>query len=107
MSKKSVIAPVESSSNQIAEVKIKSTPVMERRYMLLGERPLNVKSKQGSIVLDILAGSTDPLTIEEIAAVAEEKGLKAVGGVTPSVRYHLHHLTKDGVTTVTNPTITL
>lgn len=100
MSKKITNPTVETTN----EVSTKVTPVNERKYALSVDRP-QVKSKQASIVLDILAASSEPLTIDEIAPIASDKGLKAVGGVAPSVRYHLHMLTKDNVTHVTNPTI--
>ena len=86
---------------------IRNTAVNERKYKLAVERPQGIKSKQASIVLDILAASSEPLTINEIAPIAAEKGLTAVGGVAPSVRYHLHHFTKDGITEVVNPTFVL
>jgi len=86
---------------------IRATAVNERKYKLAVERPQGIKSKQASIVLDILAASAEPLTIKEIAPVAASKGLNAIGGVEPSVRYHLHHLTKGGITEVVNPTFVL
>jgi hypothetical protein len=108
MSKKNIATEtiVETAAPTVAPT-IKNTPVMERKFKLAVERPQNLKSKQASIVLDVLCASEDPMSISEIAPIAESKGLTAVGGVLPSVRYHLHHLTKDGVTEVVNPTITM
>lgn len=89
-----------------AEPVIRTTPVNERQYKIKGDKPA-LKSKQASIVLDILAASEGPMTIKQIAPIAGEKGLLAVGGIEPSVRYHLHHLTKAGITEVKNPTIVI
>jgi len=105
MSKKNTTPETQVASTEVPTV-TKVTPVNERKFVLAVDRP-QVKSKQASTVLDILAASQDPMTIEEIAPLAEAKGLKAVGGVTPSVRYHLHHMTKEGITKVVNPTIIL
>lgn len=68
------------------------TPVNARRYTLAASAPLTAKGKQRQIVLDILRAAEKPMTPEEIAPIATSKGLTAVGGVLPSVRYHLHHL---------------
>jgi len=85
----------------------KVTPVEERLYELVikdGE-PKKFRGKQRQIVYDVLRASAVPLTIAQIAKVATKMELTAVGGVEPSVRYHLHQMTTDGDTRVTNPTI--
>lgn len=87
---------------------VKPTPVEDRLYEPANkEAALVFKGKQRQIVYNILMLATKPLTISDVAATAEEQGLKAVGGVEPSVRYHLHHLTKDQIAVVTNPTFIL
>lgn len=86
----------------------KVTPVPERKYIVsaaVTENESKFRGKQRQIVFDLLKASTEPMTIEELTPLAEEKGLKAIGGVEPSVRYHLHHLAKDGLVEVTNPKI--
>jgi hypothetical protein len=45
------------------------------------------------------------MTIAEIAEQATTLGLIAVGGVTPSVTYHLHHMKLAGEVRVTNPLV--
>ena len=86
----------------------KITSVADRLYSLEKKDAITgIKSKQASIVLGILAKNDRPMTIKEVAAEAAPAGLKAIGGVEPSVRYHLHHLTKDGITKVANPTFIL
>jgi hypothetical protein len=101
--------PASTAAPTVAEEpKIKATPVEERKYKLAeAGKPMAFKGKQRQIVFDVLLASKNPLTISEVAKAAEEKGLRAIGGVEPSCRYHLHHLTKDGVTSVENPTITI
>ena len=83
---------------------VKQTPVFDRQYKLKGTMPQGLKSKQGSIVLEILAAAAEPMTIKQIAPIAEEKGLNAIGGVEPSVRYHLHMFKKSDIVEVINPT---
>jgi len=98
-----------------AEPVIKQTPVEERKYELAppatndkGETvEVKFRGKQRQAVYDAMKELARPALISEVAALAESKGLTAVGGVEPSVRYHLHHMTKDGFTVVTNPTITI
>lgn len=85
----------------------KVTAVEDRLYKLAGDVPTGMKSKQASIVLSILKSADGPMKIADVAPLAEKAGLVAKGGVEPSVRYHLHHLTKGGVTEVTNPTFIL
>jgi hypothetical protein len=102
--KKTETTPV---AEVLAAPTTKSTPVEERKYALVESTAKSFKGKQRQIVFDILLANQKEMTIDEIAAIAEEKGLRAIGGVVPSCRYHLHHLTKDGVTKVTNPTITV
>ena len=87
---------------------IKVTPVEERLYDIVpSEAEIKFRGKQRTIVYEALKSIGMPLNIKDVASIASEKGLIAVGGVEPSVRYHLHHLTLDGFTSVTNPTITV
>lgn len=103
-----VVAVAEQPKTVAAVPVIKTTPVEERLYKPVDEKAAYVfKGKQKQIVYNILLTQAEPMSISQVAAIAEEKGLKAIGGVEPSVRYHLHHLTKEGLTTVTNPTITI
>jgi hypothetical protein len=84
---------------------IKTTAVTDREYTIAKPEKIGlVKSKQASIVLAVMQTRKQPMRIKEVAAEAAKLGLKAVGGVEPSVRYHLHHLTKAGITKVENPT---
>jgi hypothetical protein len=88
---------------------IKETPVEERQYRLVtteGE-PMKFRGKQRQIVYNVLLELGEASTIAQVAEVADKLELKAVGGTEPSVRYHLHHMTKDGITEVVNPTITI
>lgn len=93
------------------EPKIKETPVEERKYRLTeanDNAELKFRGKQRQIVYQALRElKNEPSTIAEVAQIAEALELKAVGGTEPSVRYHLHHMTKDGITEVVNPTITI
>ena len=47
------------------------------------------------------------MTIGEMTPLADSKGLVAIGGTGPSVRYHLHHLVKLGIAEVVNATRTV
>lgn len=78
---------------------MKVVPVNDRRYVLVSNPSTPVKGKQRQIVLSVLNEQKRPMTVEEMTPLCEEKGLTAVGGVGPSVRYHLHHLTLLGHTT--------
>lgn len=100
-------APVK--AEKPAEPVIKDTPVDERRYDLLDRKsePAKFRGKQRQIVYNILRESTEPMTIAQVVPLATKAGLTATGGVAPSVKYHLHHLTKDLVTKVVNPRITI
>lgn len=93
------------------ELKIKETPVEERQYRLTevnDNAEVKFRGKQRQAVYQALRElKNEPSTIAEVAQIAEALGLKAVGGTEPSVRYHLHHMTKDGITEVVNPTITI
>jgi hypothetical protein len=71
---------------------MKVTPVLSRSYSRTATLAATYKGKQRQIVAAILRSATEPLTPEQVAKLAEEAGLTAVGGVLPSVRYHLHHL---------------
>jgi hypothetical protein len=76
------------------------TPVLERQYSLLTPPTSIPKGRQRQIVLAILLDAKKPMTPVEIAPLAEEMGLRAVGGILPSVRYHLHHMVKLGIAQV-------
>lgn len=71
---------------------MKVTSVLSRRYTVATLPTTQPKGKQRQIVLAILASADGPLTPEQVATKADALGLTAVGGVLPSVRYHLHHL---------------
>lgn len=94
------------SSAPVTEAeKIVKTAVMERKYKLVAEPSLPPKGKQRQIVLQILREAKgEPLSIAEVAKRATAMGLSAVGGVTPSCRYHLHHLGLMNLVEVVNPT---
>src|SRR6185312_10953093 len=92
------------TAKQNVETTTKSTPVSERQYKLVA-MPAVIKGKQRQIVCGILNESKKPMTIAEITPLAEKAGLKAIGGVAPSVRYHLHHMVLLKIAEVTNPTI--
>lgn len=84
------------------------TPVMDRKYTVMARTSLSFRGVQRQIVYNILLASTEALTIAEITPIAEANGLKAVGGVLASVRYHLHYMVKDGHGVhCTNPTTTV
>jgi hypothetical protein len=68
---------------------------------------MKFRGKQRQIVYNVLLELGEASTIAQVAEVADKLELKAVGGTEPSVRYHLHHMTKDGITEVVNPTITI
>jgi hypothetical protein len=91
------------------EPKVKETPVEERQYRLVTptDEPLKFRGKQRQVVYDVLRAHEGAMTIAQVAELADKLELKAVGGTEPSVRYHLHHMTKDGLTEVVNPTITV
>jgi hypothetical protein len=57
------------------------------------------------IVLTILGAAGGPIEITEVTKLAETAGLRAVGGVGPSVRYHPPPPHLLGVTAVVNPTV--
>lgn len=82
---------------------MKVTPVLARTYAATPALAPTYKGRQRQIVADILRSSKVALTPEQIAPLAAAKGLTAVGGVLPSVRYHLHHLTLLGHASWTEP----
>jgi hypothetical protein len=79
-----IVAPTSAATTKV-------TPVELRRYTLVGS-PQPAKGLQRQIVINLLAAATSPVTIADLAPLASAAGLRAVGGVAPSVRYHLHHL---------------
>ena len=67
--------------------------VEDRTFQVAESCPTAWKGKQRQIVVDILKSDKDRAwTLTEIVTLANEKGLTAVGGVTDSVKYHLHQL---------------
>jgi len=84
---------------------MKITPVNARSYSASAQLQATYKGKQRQIVANILRASKEPLTPEQIAPLAESMGLTAVGGVLPSVRYHLHHLVLLGHAEWTAPAV--
>lgn len=103
------IAIAEATPAVPAEPVIKETPVEERKYELTSaareDEALKFRGKQRQVVFEVLKAATEALTYTEVAREAEKLELKAVGGVDLSCRYHLHHMTLDGYTSVVNPTI--
>lgn len=99
----------ESTTKPVAtEVKTKATPVNDRSYKLLNEPSIMPKGKQRQIVLNALKSANGKsMTVVEVVKFAEEAGLYAVGGTTPSVRYHLHALALLKIAEVVNPTVTI
>ena len=91
------------------ELKVKQTAVEDRLYRITSKVG-TFKGKQRIIVMQSLTelltgeGAEAGYTIREVTAIAKKFGLVAKGGVEPSVRYHLHHLTLLGYTEVINPT---
>jgi hypothetical protein len=92
----------------VTSEKPKNTPVMERQYQIVAAPSITPKGKQRQIVIAAL--QVDPqrgFTVKEVAEFATKAGLSAVGGIEPSCRYHLHHLTKLGIAKILNPTTSL
>jgi len=93
------------------EVKPIVTPVEDRLFELTPKAKemteVKFRGKQRQITFDAVKAAGKPVTSKDISKTCEAAGLKAVAGVEPSVRYHLHHLTKDGYLLVTNPTTEL
>lgn len=80
------------------------TPVDSRQYKLIQEPSIPPRGKQRLIVLQILRENKEkPMTIAEITPLAAKMGLSAIGGVGPSVRYHLHQMELLGQVQVVNP----
>lgn len=105
--KKDAVAAEQPKTETTAPV-IKQTPVEERLYAIVPrDEEVKFRGKQRTIVYNELKTLATPATIKTLALLCEKAGLSAVGGVEPSVRYHLHHLTNDKYTEVTNPTITI
>lgn len=88
----------------------KQTPLADRLFHLTDDvlelpEKMVFKSKQRQIVYNVLLDSTVALTVGYIAQIATKAGLTAKGGVEASVAFHLHHMVKDAVVVVRNPTI--
>lgn len=106
---KPVVKAESPKTEKPAEPIIKDTPVDERKYELLTKdgEPEKFRGKQRQIVYNILREAKEPMSIKQIAPLATKAGLTATGGVEPSVRYHLHHMTTDAITKVVNPKIVI
>lgn len=76
----------------LEQIKAAQVPVANRSYKLISEPAATPKGKQRQIVLNILRAAKEPMNVEQIAKLAKEQGLTAVGGVLPSCRYHLHQM---------------
>lgn len=84
---------------------VKTTAVDDRLYVVVpSETEIKFRGKQRQITYEVLKNSSEPIGVKQVAVIAEDLGLTAKGGVEPSVRYHIHHLAKDGFITCTNPT---
>lgn len=86
---------------------MKIVPVLTRSYSLTTSvLPVSsYKGKQRQIVVQTLLDSKIPMTPEQMVGPCTEKGLTAVGGILPSIRYHLHHLTLLGHTVWSSPEV--
>ena len=118
---KNVIAEVlEVSSNEVVAEQpktaveaptgpvVKQTAIEDRLYEVVpSETEIKFRGKQRQQTYDALKSSPQPLNIKDISTITAELGLTAKGGVEPSVRYHIHHLAKDGFVLCTNPTFIL
>ena len=116
MSKSKNDAEVEviESTNEVVAVEtptaptVKQTAIEDRLYEVVpSETEIKFRGKQRQQTYDALKSSPQPLNIKDTSAIAAELGLTAKGGVEPSVRYHIHHLAKDGFVLCTNPTFIL
>jgi hypothetical protein len=90
-----------------AESKTIATAPDNRQYIKNAKTPISAKGKQRQIVLDILNAATKPMTAVEIVPIADAKGLFAVGGTLPSVKYHLNLLKRMGEVEIVNATSTV
>lgn len=88
--------PNPAEQNSVIDVERRTAPVGERLYRFISQPSIPSRGKQRQIVLGIMASAKEPLSLSKIAELADEQGLKAIGGVEPSCRYHLHHLCKLG-----------
>lgn len=90
------------------ETTTKATPVNDRQYKLVAEPSIAPRGKQRQIVLAALKSAAGkPMNVKQVAEYATKAGLTAVGGIEPSVRYHLHHLGLLKIAEVVNPTIVI
>lgn len=93
------VQPEAPKVSAVETVKPAVTPVKQRSYELVNMPGISPKGKQRQIALAILATAKEAgksITIAEAAEQAEMLGLKAVGGVAPSIQYHFHNLVKTG-----------
>jgi hypothetical protein len=84
------------AATAVVAVKPVVTAVLDRKYSITDKPVEAFKGAQRRITYSILAGSKSPMTVAEIAPLADAAGLKSKTPTTASVRYHLHHLVKDG-----------
>jgi hypothetical protein len=77
-------------------------PVSERLYRLISAPSTPPAGKQRRIILEVLSAAKESLGVDQISAIAEAKGLEAVGGVTPSCRYHLNLMVKENIVEIVN-----
>jgi hypothetical protein len=94
-------------TNTVPTEKIKTTGPNDRQYIKNERTPTTARGTQRQIVLNILNAADKPLTATEIWPMAEHAGLKASGGVFPSVKYHLNLLKKENLVDVVNQTYTV
>ncbi len=101
------MAKQNAETTKAVETTTKSTPVNDRSYKLIAAPSITPKGKQRQIVLAAFGDGKKPMTVNEVVQFAEAKGLSAVGGVTPSVRYHLHQMALLKIVEVINPTVVI
>lgn len=74
----------------VRDAKVKAE---DRTFRIAESCPTSWKGKQRQIVVDILKSDEErEWTLADIVHGAIERGLTATGGVTDSVKYHLHQL---------------
>lgn len=97
----------ETTVKPAVETATKSTPVNDRVYKLVAAPSIPAKGKQRQIVIAAFGDGKSNKTVAEVTKFAEENGLYAVGGIAPSVRYHLHALALLKIVEVVNPTMVI
>lgn len=101
------MAKTQETAKPTVETATKATSVNDRVYKFLAIPSLPVKGKQRQIVIAAFGDGKKNMTVEEITKFAEANGLSAVGGVAPSVRYHLHQMALLKIVEVVNPTVAI